>query len=148
MKVIYSPASLSENALRVPPSALKTEFLYRGFKLEPTLDLTAPAQDVWEIESLELDAAESDVYGEIFAQVCPTEETIHRMGGYPNLVQYGDLERTGAPDAADWKLLLQLDSDRDVGLLWGDAGRLFFMIREKDLKSLSFEKAWMDWQCG
>lgn len=147
IKVAYSPASLSDNRLRTPPPGLNTEYIFKGLSLEPTLELTAPARDVWEIECLHLSDVESYAYGELFAQVA-SDESVHRIGGHPNLVQYGQLEFTGDAGAADWRLLLQLDSEKDAGMMWGDQGRLYFMIREQDLKSLSFEKTWMDWQCG
>lgn len=74
-------------------------------------------------------------------------EAGHRMGGYPHLLQSNDIEAqahfqstgkypangaTGAALAAEWQLLLQLDSD-DV-FMWGtDSGILYFMINEHDL---------------
>lgn len=148
IRVIYSPASLSDNALRTPPLGLKSEYVFKSLSLKPTLDLTAPAQDAWEIRSLHLSNAESDAYGELFTHVCASDGSVHRSGGYPNLVQFGQLECTDDAGDADWQLLLQLDSEDDAGMMWGDAGRLYFMIREQDQKSLSFDKAWMDWECG
>jgi uncharacterized protein YwqG len=148
IKVVHSFASLSDNGLLRPPPGLHTEYVFKGFALKPTLDLTAPAQDVWEIESLHLTDAEADAYGELVAQVSASNGSVHRMGGYPNLVQYGQLEFTGDAEAPDWRLLLQLDSEDDAGMIWGDQGKLYFMIREQDLRSASFDKAWMDWQCG
>ena len=65
------------------------------------------------------------------------------MGGYPNQVQYGRSE-----PAEDLRLLLQLDSEDEAGMMWGDLGRLYFVIRQEDLKSLHFENVAMDWQCG
>ena len=47
-----------------------------------------------------------------------------------------------APGAADWKLLLQLDSDEGAGMDWGDS-MISFWIREKDLQDHSFSEAWM-----
>jgi uncharacterized protein YwqG len=148
IKVVHTPTSLSDNGLRMPPPGLNAEYVFKSFSLKPTLDLTAPAQDTWEIECLHLSDAESCAYGELFAQVCASNGSVHRIGGHPNLVQYSQLEFTGGAGATDWRLLLQLDSENDAGMVWGDQGRLYFMIREQDLKSLSFEKAWMDWQCG
>ena len=148
IKVVYSSTSLSDNRLRTPPPELNTEYVFKSFSLKPTLDLTAPAQDVWEIESLHMSDAESYAYGEIFAQVCASDGSVHRMGGYPNLAQYRQLEFTGRAEAPDWRLLIQLNSEDDAGMMWGDQGKLYFIIREQDLKSLSFEKARMDWQCG
>ncbi len=31
--------------------------------------------------------------------------------------------------------------------MWGDAGRLYFMIREEDLAARRFEDCWMTLQC-
>ncbi|HWA96506.1 MAG TPA: YwqG family protein [Terracidiphilus sp.] len=147
IKVIYSSTSLSENVLRTPPG-LNEEYVFKSYSLKPTPDLTAPAQDLWEIECLDLSDAESSAYGELFAQVCANDGSIHRIGGYPNQVQFNQLTGTDDAGATDWRLLLQLDSENDAGMMWGDLGKLYFMIREHDLKSLSFEKTWMDWQCG
>ncbi len=58
-RVVYSPTSLSDNALRVPPPELSTEYIFKSVSLKPTLDLTAPAQDIWEIECLQLTDSES-----------------------------------------------------------------------------------------
>ncbi len=33
-------------------------------------------------------------------------------------------------------------------MLWHDAGRLFFMLGEEDIKDLNFDRAWMDVQGG
>lgn len=32
-------------------------------------------------------------------------------------------------------------------MIWGDSGRIYFWIKEKDLKAKKFEKAWMISQC-
>jgi uncharacterized protein YwqG len=53
-----------------------------------------------------------------------------------------------AAGAADWVLLLQLDSDDAAQIMWGDAGRLFFWIRRQDLAARRFDRAWMSLQCG
>ena len=38
----------------------------------------------------------------------------------------------------DWQLLFQLDSDESMEMMWGDAGRIHFWIREQDLKNRDF----------
>lgn len=53
-----------------------------------------------------------------------------------------------APGANDWCLLLQIDSDDAAGMMWGDAGMLYFWIKEDDLKNRRFENAWMILQCN
>ncbi len=143
IKIVYCPTSLSDNALRTTPRDLSSDYTFESWSLNPRLDLTAPAQDVWEIRSLDMSDAESYAYCELFTQVSASDGSVHRMGGYPNRVQYGKVE----PED-DRRLLLQLDSEGEAGMMWNDQGRLYFTIREEDLESLSFEKAWLGWQSG
>lgn len=51
-------------------------------------------------------------------------------------------------DVARWRLLLQLDSDDEVGWMGGDAGRLYFSIRDDDREVRRFERSWLFLQCG
>jgi uncharacterized protein YwqG len=51
------------------------------------------------------------------------------------------------PGAKEWRLLLQLDSDSDPGMQWGDRGRLYFWIREQDLAAKNFNAVWMILEC-
>ncbi|MGA2218181.1 MAG: YwqG family protein [Terracidiphilus sp.] len=166
-KVIYSPSPLCDNALRTPPRELDGEYIFKGFSLEPRLDLTAPSQNAREIERLRLSESELDAYGQLFA----VEGSAHRIGGYPDAVQNDDFGLTAelvshgvncgssrayregksrglGAGADDWRLLLQLDSEDDAGMIWGDAGRLYFVAREQDLKAFSFDRVWMGMQCG
>ncbi len=55
--------------------------------------------------------------------------------------------KTLRPSAADWELLLQLDSDDDAGMMWGDLGKLYFWIRREDAKHRDFSNVWMILQC-
>jgi uncharacterized protein YwqG len=94
--------------------------------------------------------------------------TIHRLLGHPDPVQ-GDMQiecqlatngvvhgngvddpRGAAlePGATDWRLLLQVDTDDDLGSDWGDTGRVYFWIREQDLAAGRFERAWHVMQCS
>ena len=50
--------------------------------------------------------------------------------------------------AADWRLLLQLDSDDGVDFMWGDAGVLYFWIREADARAMRFDRVWLVLQCA
>ena len=47
--------------------------------------------------------------------------------------------------ASEWTLLFQLDSfySGDFGLSFVDAGRIYFYIREEDLRLRRFDKAWL-----
>jgi hypothetical protein len=49
---------------------------------------------------------------------------------------------------AEWRLLLQLDSDDELGWCWGDMGTLYFWIREDDLRARRFDRVWLQLQCS
>lgn len=48
-----------------------------------------------------------------------------------------------------WKLLFQLDTvtTKDFELMFGDCGRIFYYIKEEDLKNKNFDKSWLVLQC-
>lgn len=94
----------------------------------------------------------------------------HQVGGYPVPVQGDGMELecqlasngvyVGGPEgystpqahaleagADDWILLLQVDSDEDAGILWGDSGMLYYWIRKQDAADRDFSKVWMVLQC-
>jgi len=94
----------------------------------------------------------------------------HQVGGYASPIQGDDMEfeaqlvshgiYCGDPEgyespraqelkggSEEWVLLLQVDSDDDVGMMWGDGGRLYFWIREQDARRADFSNVWMILQC-
>jgi uncharacterized protein YwqG len=67
-----------------------------------------------------------------------------RIGSYTyNDTRKKELE----PGAADWELLLQIDSDDDSNMMWGDVGRIYFLMTSEQLKNKDFDAAWMILQC-
>jgi uncharacterized protein YwqG len=68
---------------------------------------------------------------------------VHRLGGYPVLIQ----SQGGSGSPSGWDFLLQIDSDQDVGVMWGDMGRVYFWITPQDLAARRFEAAWGSNQC-
>lgn len=95
----------------------------------------------------------------------------HQIGGAPDVVQNDCMELecqlasnginfgdpTGHSDprieslksgADDWQLLLQIDSDEDLGMMWGDCGLIYFWIRKQDLLAGDFSNVWMILQCS
>jgi len=81
----------------------------------------------------------------------------HQLFGYPVPVQSDDFEQScvamakfaysldSAPE--EWILLLQLDSDDDMGWMFGDTGTIYYFIRKDDLKNDDFSKVWISLQC-
>ncbi len=123
-----------------------------------------------EIEALKMNDAEFDEFIEIRNDLYG-DFPHHQMGGYPNPIQGNEMElecqfasngiycgNTSAyedprakelgKDAAEWQLLLQIDSDDDLGVMWGDLGMIYFWIRRDDARNLKFENAWLILQCG
>jgi hypothetical protein len=45
--------------------------------------------------------------------------------------------------AADWELLLQLESDDDADMMWGDGGALYFWVRRDDAAKRDFSTVWL-----
>lgn len=95
----------------------------------------------------------------------------HQVGGFPSPIQGDHMELEAqlvsnglycgdssgyddprakelASGVADWVLLMQLDSDDDVDMMWGDGGRLFFWIREQDARRGDFSNVWLVLQCS
>jgi hypothetical protein len=79
----------------------------------------------------------------------------HRVLSRPLLVQCDmdvDLRTAnrahGLPEDTHWTLMLQLDSDKDLGWCWGDAGCLYFWVPTDDLAIGRFDRPWVILQCS
>ncbi|WP_058043198.1 YwqG family protein [Streptomyces roseifaciens] len=51
-------------------------------------------------------------------------------------------------EALRWTLLAQIDSDDVAGMMWGDCGALYWLIRPEDLAARRFDRAVFTWQCS
>ncbi|GAA3863204.1 DUF1963 domain-containing protein [Streptomyces sedi] len=60
----------------------------------------------------------------------------------PDNPHLGDIQA----EAARWRLLLQLDSDEDAEMEWGDAGILYWLMTDDDLAAHRFDHARFTWQ--
>jgi uncharacterized protein YwqG len=154
IRVLFIPDNKELRRVSAPAN-LPPDCVYRGFTLSPRLEWTIPEPfDLWKAEieqkdiesqleqwsdlidcpSLQTEAAELQGFA-------PHSEPKHRLLGHPQLIQSFC---TGA------RLLLQVDSDytwRDprlpqTGMMWGDAGRIFFYISQEDLAEHRFETVW------
>ena len=94
----------------------------------------------------------------------------HQLSGFPSPIQDDEMElqcqlvtnglylgdssdyddpraRELAAGATDWRLLLQLDTDLDADMMWGDSGMLYFWVRQQDAAAGRFENIWCILQC-
>jgi uncharacterized protein YwqG len=65
----------------------------------------------------------------------------HKLGGYPYFTQEDPRSAEGM------ELLLQLDSDDSVNMMWGDVGVANFFIAPEDLKRGDFSRVAYSWDC-
>ena len=168
-RVLYSTADRATFRPRPAPDGLAGEFVYQSKAVRPQRIEVLP-----DTQTLPKSEFDWDRDGEAYLVV--REEAFaalarHQVLGLPSPVQNADMEREcqfasngvyvgdseGYNDprvpaleagAAEWKLLLQLDTDDDCGWMWGDVGTLYFWIREQDARAGDFSRVWMVFQCS
>jgi hypothetical protein len=67
----------------------------------------------------------------------------HRMFGWPDLVEgpmAPSLPRLRGAVGATWQLLVQVDSDDELDWSWGNVGRLYVWVPERDLRKARFDR--------
>lgn len=69
----------------------------------------------------------------------------HKLGGYAYFTQNDP--RLYLPEAHHYWLLLQMDTDDAIDMMWGDSGVGNFFIKEEDLRRLDFSKVLYNWDC-
>jgi len=149
------------------PEGLPDHGRHGSCQLSFSNSITPPSWQSDIVRALELSEEELDVYIDMIEV---EDSGGHHILGHPQEVQNEmQLEcqlvsngiYCGSPEgyedsrvpllesgAADWRLLLQLDSDDNARWMWGDLGRLYFWITNDSLQSHTFENAWMILQCG
>lgn len=162
-RVIWLPAG-SALTRRAPPAARAPQ-TFQPCAVEMHAALSLPGDDAL-IHEHGLDRDDDELLDAIEAV---RGECIHQLLGIPRPIQadpavacqfgihgvhrrtppHFDSERAAQVEggAAEWRLLLQLDSDDNADMMWGDAGMLYFMIREPDLRERRFDRVWMIFQC-
>ncbi len=164
--VTYSP-DVAACGRRSWPESLTDEGRFGTVPLGLTTELAFPAAESFDVEQVGIESPWS-TYGRVLGE---GDDLVSRFLGNPEPVQgdmqvecqlasngiyCGDgnyLKRTEAqalvPGASAWRLLLQVDShENETGMMWGDAGRLYFWIKEHDLASQNWDATWMVLQCG
>ena len=97
-------------------------------------------------------------------------EPKHQVAGYPSPVQGDGMElecqlvtngvycgnakshrdpraKELEAGAANWRLLLQFDTDDGLDIMWGDSGTLYFWVEEQKSRVGDFSNAWIVQQC-
>ena len=164
--VVHTAAGITI-APRDVPSAMPDTGRFTAVGLSPHLELTFAPWESFLVESLGMTREELFAYADVLAA---GDAPIHRLLGHPDPVQ-GDMQlecqlvtnglycgdASGyqdpraaqlRPRAADWRLLFQVDSQDEAGMMWGDVGRLYYWIRHDDLIAGHWDLSWLVLQCG
>ncbi len=169
-RVIYSEDLIDLERMPLPQE-LPEEARFSAGTLSFFEELTLPSRRLMDYWDLGLTEQEERRYADFLELIEPDKNRlINRILGYPDLIQgdiffesqlvshgiyCGDAKAhlhpdygKWLPDAKDWRLLLQLDSEMDFGMMWGDVGRVYFSMQKDALKNKEFEKAWLTFQCS
>jgi len=155
-----------------PPDDLDPDFVLPAIPIGFERFLSIPSPFSKAFVALGLEEADDDAYWNLYDAVRGGEDGNapgHQLLGLPNniqddmalecqLVTHGLYcgEPSGYQDprareleagAADWRLLLQIDTDDDLNLMWGDCGMIYVWIRDPDLRARKFDGAWTILQC-
>jgi len=176
-RVLHTTAPRQSLAQRPAPAGLNKDYIYNEKLIAPhRINILSAADAINEQKEFSDekefidDARNFDSYCEyrdsLFEKLPP-----HQMLGHASSIQHAEMDlecqlaangiyvgnaegyqdprvETLKAGAADWKLLLQLDSDDDIGWMWGDVGRIYFWIRKQDAARADFNNVWMILQCG
>jgi uncharacterized protein YwqG len=165
-QVIYVPSPLSEGGLRASHRDLDEEARFKGLALAAAVETTLPGINSGILRDFEATEKEFEAYMGLIDAAGP----VHRVGGHADEIQgslcleaqlvskgiycgdgkgYADGRKRGLDSgSADWLLLLQVGSEERAGMMWGDMGRIYFMIHKDDLRNRNFGNVWLILQCG
>jgi len=157
------------NAISRPPEGEKgtSALPHRNIAFQ-RIDVTPSAQRE-SVDALELNEQESDLLYE-FSEKAFLGEPLHQVSGFPNPVQGDHMElecqlvsngldcgnssgyenpraKALEPGAANWRLLFQMDSDEDLGIMWGDGGLIYYWVEEQAARNGDFQNTWLILQC-
>ncbi|WP_169713649.1 YwqG family protein [Paludifilum halophilum] len=123
------------------PEDLPREGFFEERKMKLSVEKTLP-----EVEFIE---GMDDVYFDLMDQLYQLEEResgYHQAFGDPFQMEgdvFKECKANSGNPSDDWVLLLQVDSDEEMGMIWGDLGMLYFCIAREDLRKKRFDRSWL-----
>lgn len=99
--------------------------------------------DIWDYLEENLQVDNPYEYVEIYDKLANSSG--HKIFGYPEFTQ--DDPRGYEKRLQEHILLLQIDTDGDNDIMWGDCGVANFFIHPDDLKNEDFSKLIYNWDC-
>lgn len=170
-KVFYFDGDFASLIRTESPASLPAHGQFEAGRLSFKQESSLPALDAGCVDQIGLSDDEKNTLYAFFEESEEvTEGPRHQMFGHPYQIQgemqlecqlasngiyCGTLEGYSDPrskeleaGADDWMLLLQVDSDDDAGMMWGDMGCIYFWIRRQSLEQRQFDEVWMILQCS
>lgn len=151
-----------------PPLALSDDLVFKKQSITLEEEITFP--DFQDHLAGDKEFTEPDSYID-FCEEWYQNGSRHRLLGYPQLIQndiriecqvvkdriyspeveampdYRQRKKSVYNNADNWILLLQIDSDEDTEMFWGDRGTIYFMIEKDNLLNRNFDECWISLQC-
>jgi uncharacterized protein YwqG len=152
-----------EQLQRLPvPAQLPQEARFKPCSLSYATELTLAVQPELEIPGLQWNNDEQKKYDTVFAAFHEQDDTSvpqHRMLGFADVLQddmrvQSQLNSNGitdwdsskakrlAQEANEWQLLLQVDTDEQIGMHWASVGRLYYWIKGSNLRAGQVRTTW------
>jgi uncharacterized protein YwqG len=145
------------------PAQLPASSQFKACAITFASEMTLSQQPKLEIPNLDWTDAEQKQYETLlstFPNAADRAMVHHRLLGHPDTIQDDmrlecQLASHGVTDvsdpraselskrAMDWQLLLQIDSDEQAGMEWGNTGMLYYWIKKGDLQAHHFDTTWL-----
>ncbi len=162
-QVIFKDGDLKGLQRTQAPAQLPAASQFKACTITFASEMTLSQQPKLEIPNLDWTDAEQKQYENLlstFPDAADRAMAHHRLLGHPDTIQddmrlecqlasHGvtDVNNPQAAelskDAMDWQLLLQVDSDEQVGMEWGNTGMLYYWIKKADLQACRFDRTWL-----
>jgi len=164
-EVFYFDGDIADLERRETPDNIEDENVFMPASLMFKNEMEIP--DAWSsLSKFELSEEEHDRYWEIKEEF---DDVQNKILGHSNVIQNGmelecELVTNGLycgnssgyenpkrkeleKNIDNWNLLLQIDTNEDIDMMWGDDGRIYLWITDENLKNKKFENSWLILQC-
>ncbi len=163
-EVVFMEGSDADLRRAALPEDVPEEAHYKACAVKALSGRSLPG---WEHDLVgrRLSDQESEVYSDLAEEMAAATQVLGHSSNIQNPMElecelvtnglycgdttgYNDpLRKQLEPNAGQWRLLFQLDSVDDAGMMWGDSGKIYFWIKNDDLRARRFDKAWCILQC-
>ncbi len=168
--VLYENGTVEPYPLETPSDLNEEDSIFPIKYVTAETFISYPDPDRIDAEAIGLSEDDEDEYY-AFIEEQYGDEPRHQIGGFPTPLQSDSMEgecqllsegicceseedyhseavKQLLERENDWRMLLQVDSDDDIALMWGDMGMLYFWVRESEARNCNFANVWMFLQCG